>query len=83
MVKYSGCRLDGPFAVIAGYVIGGDTYLLALTDRSKFRPLLIGEDEFYYYAASEENQIRSLSRNATIWTPDPVLSSSLPLKKEF
>ena len=71
LVKYSGCRLDGPFAVVAGYTIGDDTYLLALMDRSKFRPLLIGEDEFYYYVASEENQIRSLSRNATIWTPDP------------
>ena len=71
LVKYRGCRLDGPFAVVAGYTIEGDTYLLALTDRSKFRPLLIGEDESYYYVASEENQIRNLSRNATIWTPEP------------
>ena len=60
LVKYGGCRLDGPFAVVAGYTIGDDTYLLALTDRSKFRPLLIGEDEFYYYIASEENQDQEL-----------------------
>ena len=71
LTKYRGCRLDGPFAVVAGYSTEVDTYLLALMDRSKFRPLLIGEDESCYYVASEETQIRSLSKNATIWTPDP------------
>ncbi|MHB8567513.1 MAG: GltB/FmdC/FwdC-like GXGXG domain-containing protein [Nitrososphaerales archaeon] len=69
--KYRGARLDGPFAVVAGYSIEGDTYLIALTDRSKFRPILIAEDENNYYVASEENQIRNLSKKAKIWTPDP------------
>ena len=48
-----------------------DTYLVALTDRSKFRPLLVGEDENYFYVASEENQIRNQSKDAKIWTPEP------------
>ena len=71
MQRYRGARLDGPFAVVAGICDGEDTYLLALADRSKFRPLLIGEDEERFYVASEENQIRSLSKNAKVWAPQP------------
>jgi glutamate synthase domain-containing protein 1/glutamate synthase domain-containing protein 3 len=71
LYRYRGARLDGPFVVVAGYADGKDTYLIALTDRSKFRPLLIGEDENYFYVASEENQIRNRSRNAKVWTPEP------------
>jgi glutamate synthase domain-containing protein 3 len=71
LARYRGARLDGPFAVVAGYCDGSDTYLIALTDRSKFRPILIGEDEACYYIASEENQIRNLSKEAKIWTPEP------------
>jgi glutamate synthase domain-containing protein 1/glutamate synthase domain-containing protein 3 len=71
LYRYRGARLDGPFAVVAGYADGTDTYLVALTDRSKFRPLLFGEDENYFYVASEENQIRNQSKNAKIWTPEP------------
>jgi glutamate synthase domain-containing protein 1/glutamate synthase domain-containing protein 3 len=68
---YRGAKLDGPFAVVAGYCDGKDSYLIALTDRSKFRPLLIGEDENCFYVASEENQIRNISRDAKIWAPEP------------
>ncbi|MDA4113862.1 MAG: glutamate synthase [Thaumarchaeota archaeon] len=71
LYRYRGARLDGPFAVVAGYADGEDTYLVALTDRSKFRPLLVGEDENYFYVASEENQIRNQSKHARIWTPEP------------
>ncbi|MGA2664089.1 MAG: glutamate synthase [Nitrososphaerales archaeon] len=71
LYRYRGARLDGPFAVVAGYADGEDTYLIALTDRSKFRPLLVGEDEGYFYVASEETQIRNQSRGARIWTPEP------------
>jgi glutamate synthase domain-containing protein 1/glutamate synthase domain-containing protein 3 len=71
LYRYRGARLDGPFAVVAGYADGNDTYLIALTDRSKFRPLLFGEDEDYFYVASEENQIRNQSKSANIWTPEP------------
>jgi len=71
LYRYRGARLDGPFAVIAGYADRDDVYLIALTDRSKFRPLLAGEDENYFYLASEENQIRNQSKHAKIWTPEP------------
>jgi glutamate synthase domain-containing protein 1/glutamate synthase domain-containing protein 3 len=71
MSKYRGARLDGPFAVVAGYCDGNDCYLIALSDRSKFRPLVLGEDENCFYVASEESQIRLLSGKAKIWTPEP------------
>lgn len=69
--KYRGAKLDGPFAVVAGYADEEDTYLIALTDRSKFRPVIIGEDDHCFYVASEEVQIRALSPEATVWTPEP------------
>jgi glutamate synthase domain-containing protein 1/glutamate synthase domain-containing protein 3 len=69
--RYRGARLDGPFAVVAGFSDGSDTYILALTDRSKFRPLLIGEDDERFYVASEEVQIRNLSKDALVWAPEP------------
>jgi len=71
LYKYRGARLDGPFAVVAGYADGDDVYLIALTDRFKFRPLLAGEDDDCFYLASEENQIRNQSPHARIWTPEP------------
>jgi len=71
LIRYRGARLDGPFAVVAGFCDGNDTYLLALTDRSKFRPLLVGEDDQRFYVASEENQIRNLSKDAVVWAPEP------------
>lgn len=79
--RFKGARLDGPFAIVAGYCDGEDTYLIALTDRSKFRPLLIGEDENHFYVASEENQIRNLSMEAKIWTPEPGSFFIASLKK--
>ena len=69
--RYKGAKLDGPFAVVAGYANDDDSYLIALTDRSKFRPIVIGEDENNYYVASEEIQIRILAKDAKIWTPEP------------
>ena len=71
LIRYRGARLDGPFAVVAGFSDGKDSYLLALTDRSKFRPLLVGEDGNRFYVASEENQIRNLSKDAVVWAPEP------------
>ena len=79
--RFRGAKLDGPFAVVAGYCDDNDSYLIALTDRSKFRPLILGEDENCYYVASEENQIRNISKNATIWTPDPGSYFIASLKK--
>ena len=79
--RYRGAKLDGPFAVVAGYSDDEDSYLIALTDRSKFRPILIGEDENCFYIASEENQIRNISKNAEIWTPEPGSYFIASLKK--
>lgn len=79
--RFRGAKLDGPFAVVAGYCDDNDSYLIALTDRSKFRPLILGEDENCYYVASEENQIRNISKKATVWTPDPGSYFIASLKK--
>lgn len=68
---YRNARLDGPFTAIIGYNSGDDLYMIGIADRSKFRPVIIGEDEHYYYIASEESQIRLLSRNARVWTLSP------------
>ncbi|MCS7142976.1 MAG: glutamate synthase [Aigarchaeota archaeon] len=70
-VKYRGAALDGPFTVVAGHCDGSDVYLLALTDRFKFRPIVIGEDDHYYYVASEEAEIRAVSSRARVWTLGP------------
>jgi len=70
-VRFRGARLDGPFTVVAGYSDGEDVYLAILADRFKFRPVVVGEDENYVYAASEEAQIRAVSPNARVWTLEP------------
>ena len=71
LYKYRGAELDGPFTIFIGYSDGDDVYLLSVIDRSKFRPVVIGEDDNYIYMASEECQIRLLSPHANIWTPQP------------
>tara|TARA_B100000029_G_scaffold324890_1_gene317327 strand:- start:54674 stop:56788 length:2115 start_codon:yes stop_codon:yes gene_type:complete len=71
LYRYRGAELDGPFTIFIGYSDGKDVYLLAVIDRSKFRPVVVGEDDDYIYMASEECQIRMLSPKANIWTPQP------------
>ncbi len=71
ILAYKGAQLDGPFTVIAGYTDGEDAYMLGLIDRSKFRPIVIGEDKERIYMASEECQIRRISPEARVWTPEP------------
>ena len=68
---YRGARLDGPYTLVIGIAINNDLYLIAIADRQKLRPVVIGEDEYYYYVASEEAQIRYISPNAHIWTLKP------------
>ncbi|WP_229572521.1 glutamate synthase [Saccharolobus caldissimus] len=68
---YRNARLDGPFTAVIGYDSGDDLYLIAIADRSKFRPAIVGEDELYYYVASEENEIREISPKAKVWTLKP------------
>jgi glutamate synthase domain-containing protein 3 len=69
--RWRGARLDGPFSVIAGFCDGDDVYMVAFADRFKFRPIIVGEDENYIYAASEEAQIRTISPEANVWTIEP------------
>lgn len=69
--RYRGAQLDGPFTVVAGHSSGDDAFLIGLVDRSKFRPIVVGEDEERIYIASEECQIRSVSPEAKVWTPEP------------
>jgi len=70
-LRYKGAILDGPFAVAVGVYTEDDLYLIALVDRQKLRPIVIGEDENYYYVASEECQIRLVSPDAKVWTLEP------------
>ncbi len=67
----AGAGLDGPFTLLATWADARETYLLAVVDRQKLRPLILGEDENAFYAASEESQIRAVSPDAHIWTPAP------------
>ncbi|MCS7118385.1 MAG: glutamate synthase [Thaumarchaeota archaeon] len=66
-----GAQLDGPFSVVAGFSDGNEAFMVVLVDRFKFRPIVVGEDENYFYAASEEAQIRRVSPNARVWTIEP------------
>ncbi|MEM0139818.1 MAG: hypothetical protein QXZ44_04315 [Ferroplasma sp.] len=72
-LKYAnrGYVLDGPFTVAIGYDSGDDLYIMAIADRSKLRPVILGEDCNSYYIASEEKEIRILSKNPKIWTLEP------------
>ena len=79
--RYRNARLDGPFTAIIGYDSGDDLYMIGIADRSKFRPIIIGEDENYYYIASEENQIRLLNKKAKVWTLAPGSYFIASLKK--
>ncbi len=71
VLAFRGAALDGPFTVLAGYCDGRDVYMLALLDRSKFRPIVIGEDGGYVYVASEECAIRAVAPEARVYAPEP------------
>ncbi|GIX07240.1 MAG: glutamate synthase [Candidatus Poribacteria bacterium] len=70
-IQFLGAHLDGPFAVVAGHADADDVQMLGLIDRSKFRPLIVGEDDERIYLASEECEIRVLSPKARVWACDP------------
>ncbi|MFP3258332.1 MAG: glutamate synthase, partial [Caldivirga sp.] len=69
--EYRWARLDGPFTLVMTMYHDGDVYLIALADRFKLRPIVIGYDGQYYYAASEEVEIRAISPEARVWTLAP------------
>ncbi len=66
-----GARLDGPFSVAATWSTADETFLLVMTDRQKLRPMILGQDARAFYCASEEAQIRKVSPDAEVWTPEP------------
>ena len=69
--EYRGAVLDGPYTLIIGYDTGDDLYMICMTDKTKLRPVIIGTDQNNYYIASEENQIRNMTKNATVWPMEP------------
>ncbi len=72
-IKYRtrGCVLDGPYTLIIGYDDGQDIYMIAMADRTKLRPAILGEDDNNIFIASEESQIRIISQDPKIWTLEP------------
>jgi glutamate synthase domain-containing protein 3/glutamate synthase domain-containing protein 1 len=69
--KLGWVSLDGPFAIAMGVKTEDDLYLIAIADRFKLRPIVVGYDEYNYYVASEEAQIRAISPRARVWTLEP------------
>jgi glutamate synthase domain-containing protein 1/glutamate synthase domain-containing protein 3 len=69
--KNRGCVLDGPYTLVIGYDDGEDLYMIGMTDRTKLRPAILGEDNDHYFIASEESQIKLASPDARIWTMEP------------
>jgi glutamate synthase domain-containing protein 1/glutamate synthase domain-containing protein 3 len=76
-----GCALDGPYTLAIGYDDGKDLYLIGLTDNTKLRPSILGEDENNYYIASEEKEIRLINKDAKVWTMEPDSYFIASLKK--
>lgn len=56
--QFRWAMLDGPFAILMGIYHNDDVYLVAMVDRFKLRPMVIGMDDEHYYVASEEAAIR-------------------------
>jgi glutamate synthase domain-containing protein 3 len=66
--RFRWAMLDGPFAILMDIYFNNDVYLIALSDRFKPRPMVIGMDENYCYVTSEETAIKAISPNARVWT---------------
>ncbi|WP_202905255.1 glutamate synthase [Vulcanisaeta thermophila] len=71
LTTYKWARLDGPFTIVMGLHHNDDLYLIAIADKFKLRPVVVGMDDDYYYVASEEAEIRAVSPNARVWTLEP------------
>jgi glutamate synthase domain-containing protein 1 len=70
-IAYKEAFLNGPFSILVGRSRPEIT-LIALADRKKLRPLLVGSspDESMIYCASEECAIRVVEPQASTWTPN-------------
>ncbi|MFN4227368.1 MAG: class II glutamine amidotransferase [Candidatus Ratteibacteria bacterium] len=60
-IIYGPALVNGPF----GIIVTNSEFMIGLNDRLKLRPLVAGEDENFYYLASEESAIRVISKNFT------------------
>lgn len=58
--RFNGFALDGPYSIAAAVRHGGMDYLIAMVDRSKLRPILIGVSNTAVVVASERNEIKAL-----------------------
>jgi glutamate synthase domain-containing protein 1 len=70
-IAYKEAFLNGPFSILVGRS-RPDITLIALADRKKLRPMLVGRspDEETIYCASEECAIRVVEPDAYTWTPN-------------
>ncbi len=69
--KNRGGMLDGPYTLVMGYDDGSDLYMICMTDNTKLRPAILGEDNNNFYIASEESQIKQVNPDARVWTMEP------------
>ena len=68
---YKEALLNGPFSIVVGRR-EPEVTMIALADRKKLRPLLVGRspDGKMVYSASEECAVRVVEPNAETWTPN-------------
>lgn len=71
-ITYKEAFLNGPFSILVGKTCPEVT-MLAMADRKKLRPLIIGHNESdgLVYAASEECAIRNVDENVRTWVTNP------------
>ncbi len=66
-ILYGGALLNGPFSII----VGNGSYMYALNDRIKLRPLVAARKDSYLFVSSEEASIRKVCPSPdVIWHPD-------------
>jgi len=70
-ITYKEAILNGPFSILVGRR-EPEVTMIALADRKKLRPLLVGEsaDGRTLYTASEECAVRIVDPDAETWTPN-------------
>jgi len=66
-ILYGGALLNGPFSII----VGNSSYMYALNDRIKLRPLVAARKDNYLFVSSEEASISKVCPSPDIiWHPD-------------
>ncbi len=69
-ITYKEAFLNGPFSILVGKR-EPETTLIAMADRKKLRPLVVGESKGVVMAASEECAIRVVKNDADTWLTCP------------